>query len=175
MSRIDERAMRIVEIGKRHPEVRIECVEGEAGRIISARLRPGTDLIAGIKHLTKKCSILAGAVTVSFGSLATAEVTWKEGSKVDPKKKGERIRLIGPLSFLASQGKVGITEEGEPIVHLHGVLVDMEGRLWGGHFHEGNNPVFSTFELVIHEILGVRHTTIYGDESEVALLKAKKL
>jgi predicted DNA-binding protein with PD1-like motif len=175
MPRLDERSVRIMEIGKRHPEVRTESLEGKAGRIISARLLPGTDLITGIKHLTKEHSILAGAVTVSFGSLAKAEVTWTEGSKVDPRKKGERTRLIGPVSFLSSQGKVGITEEGEPIVHLHGVLVDREGRLWGGHFHEGNNPVFSTFEIVIHEILGVRHTRVYDDESEVALLKARRL
>jgi predicted DNA-binding protein with PD1-like motif len=99
-------------------------------------------------------------------------VTWTEGSKPDPKKQAERLRLDGPLSFLSSQGKVGISEEGEPLVHLHGIVADLDGRLWGGHFHDGNNPVFSTFEVVIHEILDVRHTKIWDDESETKLLKA---
>ncbi len=175
MAKLDERAKRIIEVGLKHPEVRTESVEGRGGRVISARLRPGTDLIAGIKELTRKHNVLAGALVVSFGSLARAEVTWTEGSKSDPSKKGERTRLQGPLSFLSSQGKVGITEEGEPLVHLHGVLADLDGRVWGGHFHEGNNPVFSTFEIVIQEILGVRHTRIWDDESEVKLPKAIKL
>jgi predicted DNA-binding protein with PD1-like motif len=172
---LDERTKRIIQRGKDHPEVRTESTEGQTGRIISARLRPGTDLLTGIKELTKQYNIMAGAVVVSFGSLAKAEVTWKEGSKPDPSKKLERIRLEGPLSFLSSQGKVGITEEGEPVVHLHGLLADLDGRVWGGHFYEGDNPIFSTFEVVIQEILGVRHTKIYDEESEVKLIKPIKI
>jgi hypothetical protein len=114
-------------------------------------------------------------VTVSFGSLSKAEVTWKEGSRPDPAKKSERFRIDGPISFLSSQGKVGLTESGEPVVHLHGVFVDWDGRMWGGHFHEGNNPVFSTFEIVIQEIVGVRHTRVWDDESGAELLKAVAL
>lgn len=175
MATLDERAKKIIEVGKKHSEVRIESEEGTSGRIITARLRPGTDLLTGIKELTKRYNILAGAVVVSFGSLARAEVSWREGSKPDPSKKAERIRLEGPISFLSSQGKVGITEEGEPVVHLHGVLADLDGRLWGGHFYEGDNPIFSTFEVVIQEILGVRHTKIYDEESEVKLIKPVKI
>lgn len=175
MPELDERAKRITAIGENHPEVRTESWEGTAGRIISARLRPGTDLLSGIAAIVKKHLILAGAVVVSFGSLSKAEVTWTEGSKSDPAKKAERLKLTGPLSFLSSQGKVGITEEGEPVVHLHGLLADLDGKIWGGHFHEGNNPVFSTFELVISEISGIRHTKIWDDESEVKLIKAVKL
>lgn len=175
MGDLDERAKKILEVGKKHPEVRIESEQGTSGRIITARLQPGTDLLTGIKELTKRYNILAGAVVVSFGSLARAEVSWREGSKPDPSKKAERIRLEGPISFLSSQGKVGITEEGEPVVHLHGVLADLDGRLWGGHFYEGDNPIFSTFEVVIQEILGVRHTKIYDEESEVKLIKPVKI
>lgn len=175
MGVLDERAKRIIQRGREHPEVRFESLEGKAGRLISARLHPGTDLISGLKEITRQHRILAGAVTVCFGSLASAEVTWTEGSKPDPSKKKERTRLEGPLSFLSSQGKVGITEKGEPIVHLHGILADLNGRLWGGHFHEGDNPVFSTFEIVIQEILDLRHTKIWDEESEVELVKAVKL
>jgi len=175
MGGLDERAKRIIQRGREHPEVRFESAEGQAGRVVSARLRPGTDLISGLKELVRKHRIAAGAVTVCFGSLSRAEVTWTEGSKPDPKKKAERLQLEGPLSFLSSQGKVGISEEGEPLVHLHGILADLEGRLWGGHFHDGNNPVFSTFEVVIHEIRDIRHTKIWDDESETELLKAVSL
>lgn len=175
MGGLDDRAMRIIQRGKDHPGVRLESMEGRSGRVVSARLRPGTDLVSGLKELVGKHRIAAGAVTVCFGSLSRAEVTWTEGSKPDPEKKIARTRLEGPLSFLSSQGKVGISEEGEPLVHLHGILADLEGRLWGGHFHEGNNPVFSTFEVVLHEILDVRHTKIWDDESETTLLKAVPL
>ncbi len=175
MAALDERAKRIISIGEQHPEIRTESLEGTPGRIISARLRPGTDLLSGIAALVEKHQIMAGAVVVSFGSLSKAEVTWTEGSKTDPSKKAERLHLSGPLSFLSSQGKVGITEEGVPVVHLHGLLADTDGKVWGGHFHEGNNTIFSTFELVIQEISGVRHTKIWDDESEVKLLKAVTL
>jgi len=172
MGGVDDRAVRIIQRGKDHAEARFESLEGRAGRVVSARLRPGTDLISGLKALVGKHQIVAGAVTVCFGSLSRAEVTWTEGSKPDPKKKAERVQLEGPLSFLSSQGKVGISEEGEPLVHLHGILADLDGRLWGGHFHEGNNPVFSTFEVVIQEIQNLRHTKIWDEESETELLKA---
>jgi hypothetical protein len=175
MATLDDRAKRIIAVGERHPEVRFESMEGGFGRIISARLKPGTDLLAGIAAVVEKHQIAAGAVVVSFGSLAKAEVTWTEGSKSDPNKKSERLRLSGPLSFLSSQGKVGITEEGKAVVHLHGLLADLDGKVWGGHFHEGNNPVFSTFELVIQEISGLRHTKVWDDESEVKLIKAVKI
>lgn len=174
MGALDERAERIIEHGKNHPEPRFESVTGTAGRIFSARLKPGTDLIGGLKEFTLSNNILAGAVVTAFGSLSTAEVTWTEGSKPDPDRKNERLELTGPLAFLASQGKLGIGENGEAYVHLHGILSDPDGKTWGGHFHEGNNPVFSTFELVIMEIRGVRHTKVWDDESEVALLKAVK-
>ncbi len=169
---LEERFKRLLEISKDKTETRVESFEGTPGRIISARLRPGTDLVTGIKEITKKHNILAGALTVSFGSLSCAEVTWKEGSKPDPSKKSTRIKVEGPTSFLSSQGKVGITEEGEAIVHLHGILVDWDGKMWGGHFYDGGNPVFSTFEIVIQEIAGVRHTKIWDDESGTKLLKA---
>ena len=174
MGALDERAERIIERGKNHPEPRFESVTGTAGRIFSARLKQGTDLIGGLKEFTLFHNILAGAVVVAFGSLSAAEVTWKEGSKPDPDKKNERLKLTGPLSFLASQGKLGIGENGEAYVHLHGILSDLDGKTWGGHFHEGNNSVFSTFELVIMEIRGVRHTKVWDDESEVELLKTVK-
>jgi predicted DNA-binding protein with PD1-like motif len=175
MGGLDERAKRIIKRGEQHPEVRFESMEGRAGRIISARLLPGTDLVSGLEELARKHNILAGAVTVCFGSLSRAEVSWTEGSKPDPKKKAERTHLDGPLSFLSSQGKIGISQEGEPEIHLHGILADLDGRLWGGHFYDGNNPVFSTFEVVIHEILDLRHTKIWVDESETKLLKAVPL
>lgn len=175
MAGLDERAKRIIESGKAHGETRFESVPGSAGRVISGRLLPGTDLLTGIKDFTLHHNIRAGAIMVAFGSLASGEVTWKEGSKPDPNMKNQRLHLEGPLSFLAGQGKVGISKEGEAFVHLHGVLSDLEGKTWGGHFHEGNNPVFSTFELVIMEIEGVRHTKVWDDESEVKLLKAVEL
>jgi uncharacterized protein len=175
MAVLDERSKRIISTGEKHPEVRTESMEGIPGRTISARLRPGTDLLSGIAALVQKHQIVAGALVVSFGSLSRAEVTWTEGSKSDPSQKSERLRLNGPLSFLSSQGKVGMTEEGQPLVHLHGLLADRDGKVWGGHFHEGNNTVFSTFELVIQEISGIRHTKVWDDESEVKLLKAVKL
>lgn len=170
MALLDDRAKRIIKRGREHPEVRFESCEGGPGRIISARLKPGTDLITGLKELILKHNIFAGAITVCFGSLASAQVTWTEGSKPNP--HAERLELSGPLSFLSSQGKAGITEKGEPIVHLHGILADLDGKVWGGHFHEYNNPVFSTFEVIIHEITGVQHKKIWDDESEVELLKA---
>ena len=91
MGLLDERAKRIIQRAKEHPEVRVESLEGQTGRTISARLLPGTDLISGLKELVRKHNIIAGAVTVCFGSLSKAEVSWTEGSKPDPKKKKTRI------------------------------------------------------------------------------------
>lgn len=175
MAGLDERSKRIIERGKQHPEPRFEAETGTPGRLISGRLQQGTDLLTGLKTITKAYNILAGAIVVSFGSLARAEVTWTEGSKSSGNRKNERLQIEGPVSFLSSQGKVGMSEDGEPYVHLHGIFADRDGKTWGGHFHDGNNPVFSTFEVVIQEIKDIRHTKVWDEDSEVKLLKAVRL
>ena len=45
---------------------------------------------------------------------------------------------------------------------IHGVVISMKGTIL----------CFSTFELIIIEIEGMRHTKVWDAESEVKLLKA---
>ena len=116
MGGLDERAKRIIQRGREHPEVRSESLEGRAGRVISARLRPGTDLITGLKDLVGMHRITAGAVTVCFGSLSRAEVTWTEGSKPDPKKQPRERFDTGSYNKAL---KAAIKKAGVPNWHPH--------------------------------------------------------
>ena len=52
-------------------------------------------------------------------------------------------------------------DEGEVFYHFHGVVMDQNGRVWGGHFHRegtimpdgkklpGGNPVLATIDFTI--------------------------
>jgi predicted DNA-binding protein with PD1-like motif len=155
-------------------EIRTRAVAGKAGRIVAGRLRPGTDLIPGILELAQEHGVKTGLVT-AFGSLAQAR--FSEGvqpSAGDPERV-ERIpprTVPGPLEFICGQGKIGFPEDKEPVVHFHGLFVTPEGRLMGGHFFPGDNPVWATFEVIIQEILGVAFDWQRDPEPEIQIMEA---
>ena len=153
--------------------VRHRCLEGQAGRYIVGRLLPGADLVTGIIEAARAHGVKAAYVD-AFGSLSVAR--YSEGVRAlpdDPTRVARipPVTVEGPLEFLCGQGKVAFPEGDDPIVHFHGVFVTPDGAIKGGHFFQGDNPVFATFEIFIQEILGVEFAMLYDEEAEVPLIE----
>lgn len=167
----------LIDYWKTHKEIRFEEFAGRPGRIISARLQAGSDLLDGIVELARRYTIRAGIVHICFGSLAKMEVRWGERSSEGSRgsKRSDPKVLEGPISVLSGQGKVGVPRDGEPVIHLHAVVADTQGQIWGGHLFPGENPTYSTMEVVIQEIEGIEYAKIFDPETNSALLRARKI
>lgn len=137
-------------------DVRYVAAAGGIGRVLIARLRPGSDLIAGIRKLCTDFNIKNGYIPSCIGALYKTRYVY---GKADPAVKGDAgvsEEQIGSriVQFLAAQGNIGRDESGQPQVHIHGIFCE-EGSVKGGHFDKPGNIVAATMEVVIQEVLGV--------------------
>lgn len=108
------------------------------------RLRPGQDLRKELEKFAKEQRLQAGLVLTAVGSLTKAALRLADQSETTQfEGKFEIVSLVGTLS-----------PDGP---HLHISLSDKTGRTIGGHLVEGC-IVYTTVELVVGEIEGVRFT-----------------
>lgn len=152
---------------------RYQSAAGRAGRIISGRLLPGCDMLSGIIEMARSHGV-ASAWVNGFGSLAKANFSPGIRFSAATAERVERkanLNLEGPIEIWSGMGRLGIPADDEPVIHFHGLLVDEEGRLYGGHFFPSGNIVYATFEVHIQEILGVEFQIEQDEEVEIPLIK----
>jgi len=135
-------------------EIRVKWAKGKPGKIVSARILPGTDLIWGIEKICSENRIESGTFSV-IGSLEKATFVLpiiKEGTKKGV-GYGDPLKASGPLEILSGKGFISKDEENENglFVHFHAIFSDSDGKIYGGHFLPGGNPVLLTLDVVIME------------------------
>ena len=125
------------------------------GKSVFARLEPGDDLIQGIKQVCRDNDISNGVILCCIGSLNQAVFTYGKVLK-DPAAadiKENKISTDGPVSLDGCQGVICRQEPGgELSVHLHGTVMDNNGRVIAQDFDEMGNTVFNTVDLVIADL-----------------------
>jgi len=148
---------------------RIVWAAGDISRLILARILPGKDLIEGLEEVCREAGVRQGTILCGFGSLRKTTLMWvTPNSEV---KLGaaytEPYMAEGPIEFLSAQGTIVPTGPDEMFTHMHGTVADKNGRVWGGHFVKGGNPVLATVEVVIAEITGMRLTRAHDEEVDL--------
>ncbi|WP_342636817.1 PCC domain-containing protein [Enterovirga rhinocerotis] len=118
---------------------------GRIGRIAYTHVRPNEDLVQAVQKVALMHGFRAAFVRGTLGSLTDACLAAPDGA----------LREIrGPaIEVLAIAGEVRSDADGVPRAHLSGAVADTEGRVFGGRFVSGRNPVCMTFELVLEEWL----------------------
>ncbi|MCC3358129.1 PPC domain-containing DNA-binding protein [Bacillus sp. REN16] len=145
--------------------IRVNYATGHTGKVIAARLLPGTDLITGIEELCKEAGITYASVANCFGSFQKAAYFYlvpKPESNVGA-GYGDLTVLNGPIEFLNGTGVV-CQRDGDFETHLHGTFCDKEGKVYGGHIVKGQNPVI-TVDLILSEIVGVELFRKFDEET----------
>jgi len=134
-------AEQLIDYWKTHKETRFEDFEGKPGRIVNTRLRPVPTSSTDCGH-RRKASDPVGIVSVCFGSLSKAEIRWKSGPKTDREATNVPTQVPGRADRISfRQGKAGVPREGEPLIHMHGIVADTKGR-FGRPFIPGENRPF---------------------------------
>ncbi|MHB8993389.1 MAG: PPC domain-containing DNA-binding protein, partial [Chloroflexota bacterium] len=130
--------------------------------VLFTRLRPGEDLFGRVKEICEENDLQRGVILASIGSLTdVAFVNPKPGASMpfDPSTMLNLTELKGPFELLTLEGTVfplvgefGDLKDGDPVLHLHGVLSSEEGKVTAGHLRKAT--VFTTVELFLARIKG---------------------
>ena len=129
--------------------------EGRLSRVSLIRILPGADILESLEEACGHLNIKNGFISSCIGSLRRSSfftvvpLENKMGAGYSTP-----IILDGPLELLSAQGTIGQDEKGNPFVHLHGLVGDQEGRIHGGHFIKGENPILITCEITISQVDG---------------------
>nr|WP_263327754.1 PPC domain-containing DNA-binding protein [Neobacillus sp. Marseille-Q6967] len=122
--------------------------------MIMGCLGQGEDLISGLKKACEKHQVTAGTISC-IGSLTRV-------CMVQPEYENNRMSYSKPIvldalvELLSGHGVLGKNEQGELDIHFHGVFVDHQKTISGGHFLEGNNIVAVTVEFTIFVTEGIQ-------------------
>lgn len=118
---------------------------GKMGRVAYARIAPNEDMILGIEKLCLAHGFDNAFVRGALGSLVDAGL---EGND------GRIIQVKGPaVEIVSLAGEVRSNENGTPCASLSGVVADPEGKVYGGLFLLGHNPICVTLEVTLEEWL----------------------
>ncbi|NWG02255.1 MAG: DNA-binding protein [Syntrophaceae bacterium] len=135
-------------------KIRVKWAKGKTRKIVSARVLPGTDLISGIEKICFENKIESGAFSV-IGSLEKSTFVLpviKKGTKKGV-SYGEPQTVLGPLEILSGKGFISQDRESKNglFIHFHAIFSDAKGKVYGGHFLPGGNPVLLTLDVIIME------------------------
>ena len=131
---------------------------GRFGRLVPVRLRRGTDLMAGLKHVCEANGVKYAAVLAGIGSLEkmTYQVLIPKPETTLGAGYTEPQVVPGPVEIVSLQGVVFQSEDGETLLHVHGTFSDQHGKVYAGHVVTGENPVLATLDGIVAEIADAR-------------------
>jgi len=154
--------------------VRFKDACGKSGKVVAARLLPGTDLLTGIEEVCKKNGIDFALVNC-FGSFSATGYMYlvpKAEAKVGA-GYGDVLKEDGPVEFLSGVGVV-CKNDGICDIHFHGTMCNKEGTVFGGHLVKGQNPTLTTVDIVIIEVEGIKMLRQYDDETDLTQFYPQK-
>jgi hypothetical protein len=117
----------------------------ESGRIFSARLDNGKDIIVQVAHLAEQKAVKTGFFN-AIGSFSQAALGYYD----QVSRKYCTIPVEMPVELACCSGNISLLN-GRPFVHAHAVLSDRTGRTWSGHLSCGT--VFAA-EVYLQEFCG---------------------
>ena len=153
---------------------RYELRSGEAGRVMVARLKPGSDLLGALQEMVEDEGVEAGVILSGVGLLREARLrNCKSLPEEFPITDENRTYLSfsRPLEVLSMSGNVSMAE-GSPLVHAHVTLSYVEGDeigVVGGHLIEGC-IVFGFAEVILMELDNIKMEKRFDEETRTLQL-----
>lgn len=132
-------------------------------QFLVARFTPEQDLFERLREIMAERGLDRILVLSGIGSLEQVTMRdLKDGIQrpIDLDKTNEIIRG-GPFELLSLEGSV-VPMDGDPVIHLHGVLGTPDGSVIGGHLFAAR--VFTTLELFV---AAISDTDLHKERSPV--------
>jgi len=137
--------------------------EYDVKKVYVGRLDHGDDLLESLQKFVEDNDIRTGIIQV-IGAAQRVTLGFYDGHKREYKK----IEIEDELEIAGGWGNVSL-KDGRPMVHLHVVVSDREGRAFGGHVFEGTK-VFAC-EFVIKHLEGPALERAFDDVTGLTLWK----
>lgn len=134
---------------------RIQAVLDKASNRIVGRFMKDVDLFQGMKEVCKRFDVQA-AQFQCMGSLTYATFVQMEKTDEGVLQYSSKIVSDTEVELLSGTGFVGHGIDGELDIHFHGLFVDCNRQINGGHFLEGENPVAITVEFILYPLSDVK-------------------
>jgi hypothetical protein len=149
----------------------IRSAAGSLGKVVVARLAPGTELLAALEALIDEHNIRYGLILGGAASLRAA--TLRNVTAFPPAwplTDAQRVylELPGPLELLSITGNISRREGDTTHIHAHVVVSTGAGQAaacYGGHLVEGA-IVFSTGEIALGELSGIQLARNWDEETK---------
>jgi predicted DNA-binding protein with PD1-like motif len=126
----------------------ISCVSSSSPVYVWFRLEPGVDPVQGIADVIGRLGMDSGSIVQCMGSLSRITYMVAIPDEIRGWRYSDPIVRQGPMEFISAQGSWGRdAETGELVVHLHGFVIDGEGKTSGGHFVSGASRILATCEV----------------------------
>ncbi|MFM1653611.1 PPC domain-containing DNA-binding protein [Brevibacillus sp. B_LB10_24] len=116
--------------------------------VIFGSLTAGTDLMEGIIAEYAKYDVASGMLT-GIGSLGRATYVYGVDGPDGRPGYSDPVTVDGPIEILNATGFLCRNDEQAIDMHLHGLFVNKQGQVFGGHVLPGKNPVLITVEFTI--------------------------
>lgn len=130
-------------------QVGFEAVIDRDKGIIMGRLEKDQDFLNGILKVCQYYKVKTGTFSCIGSLLKLGYYQFEQGAD-ESLYYSEPIVRDEPAELLSGTGFIGLDEDGELDVHYHGMYVDKDGKISGGHFIRGKNPTAVTIEFSIH-------------------------
>lgn len=130
-------------------QIGFEAVIDREKSMIMGRLKKNEDFLEGILKVCNYYHVQTGTFSC-IGSLLKVGYYQFERRPDESLYYSEPVVKNDPAELLSGTGFIGLDEAGELEVHYHGMYVDKDGVISGGHFIRGKNPTAVTLEFMIH-------------------------
>ncbi|GEL78582.1 PPC domain-containing DNA-binding protein [Tenuibacillus multivorans] len=148
----------------------IESVKGESGQVVMGRLTKDVDLFEGMIEVCKEHGIQT-ATFQCIGSLKQVGMVQINQNAEGDIGYTDTIHIEKPVEILSGTGFIGLDVNGELDVHFHGLIVDPDGNITGGHFLKGENPTAVTMEYVLKPASGIHLQREIDDHWKLPVFK----
>jgi len=127
------------------PGLKVQLLSEEGGRKSYAlAFHEGDEVMAGLTEFGRK-EHLAAAHFTAIGAFSKATLAWYDVSR----KAYKTIPVNQEVEVTSLIGNITADQDDSPLVHIHCVVSDANGKTTGGHLLEGHVSV--TLELFLTE------------------------
>ncbi len=127
----------------------------------------GAELYEGLTKIVQKENIRLGRIS-AIGATTHAVVAYYDQNT----KKYNPIEFPGGMEILNLHGNISM-RDGKPFVHVHILLGDAQGRVFGGHLLPGTK-LFAC-EVFIDEFEGDELVRVHDERTGLFLWSSEKL
>ncbi|MEW6522765.1 MAG: PPC domain-containing DNA-binding protein [Bacillota bacterium] len=156
---------------------RIKTAEGRGGRLIAARLLPGSNFVKGLVEVCERHGVRNGALLSCIDS-------FKKTVFLDPIPRpelkagyghGDPLSVDGPIELLSPSGFICHADDGQVLLHVHANMCLADGKAFGGHLTDDGTEVLLTADVLIQEVDGIDMVRRYDDEMQILTFSPTQL